>query len=182
MPVRKPEVVAEKSTEKKRKYSGLIDLDFLPKEYVDRIDDIFDSYFSLGMKSRVDRMDSDAPVFPMKISTLSSRELGDILGEYTAWFSYASDKHKYIVVASNFIDTRMQSIIDKELGSMVADKGNIEAKKSKARSSEDYVTLLAYHQKLDGVRVLLDKELNQFDKCIASLSREVSRREHNGGF
>ena len=29
---------------------------------------------------------------------------------------------------------------------------------------------------------LLDSELKSYDKCIASLSREVSRREFNGGF
>src|SRR5699024_4783773 len=115
MPVRKQDVAAEKSTEKNSKYADLVNLDFLPEEYVNRIDDIFDAYFSLGMKSRKDSIESGAPVFPQKVSSLSSRELGDVLGEYTAWYSYASDKHKYILVSTNFIETKMQSIIDQEL-------------------------------------------------------------------
>lgn len=164
------------------KYSSLINLDYLPEEYVKRIDDIFDAYFGLGMKSREDNIEESAPVFPTKVSTLSSMELGDTLAKYTAWFSYASDKHKYVIVATNFIENKMQSIIDENLGTMVSDKGNIEAKKAKARSSTEYVTLLAYFQKLDGLKTLLDREISQYDKCIASLSREVSRREHNAGY
>lgn len=172
-------------TEKKEqgKYNNLVDLSFLPDEYIRRIDGIFDSYFNLGMRQRTVGVDDDlAPIFPSKVSDLSSPELGDVLSKFTAWFSFASDKHKYILVANNHIEMEMQKILDRELGQLVADKGNIEAKKSKARSSTEYITLVSYHQKLIGLKTLLDRELANYDKCISSLSREVARRENNAGF
>ena len=165
------------------KYTDILDLTFLPRTMVERIDDIFDSYFGLGMKpSHMVMEKSHTPRFPSDMASLSSPELGNTLGEYTAWYSYASDKLKYIVVACNHIEGEMDRVVDKELGTMVADKGNIEAKKSKAKSSSDYITLVSYHQKLAGLKILLDSELKSYDKCIATLSREVSRREFNGGF
>lgn len=180
MPKRKNKEIVKKNL---GKYNDLVDLSFLPEEYIRRIDGIFDSYFGLGMKQRTAGVDDDlAPVFPSKISGLSSPELGDVLSKFTAWFSFASDKHKYILVAANHIETEMQKVLDNELGQLVADKGNIEAKKSKARSSVGYITLVAYHQKLSGLKTLLDQELLNYDKCISSLSREVSRRENNAGY
>ena len=184
MPVRSSNtrrVVEEKQSG--GKYPKLINLDFLPIEYVKRIDDIFDSYFNLGMKARTSGVDEDtAPMFPTKVSSLNSPELGDVLSKFTAWYSFASDKCKYVTVANNYIETEMQKILDRELGTMVSDKGNIEAKKSQARSSTEYITLISYHQKLIGLKTLLERELVNYDKCIASLSREVSRRENNAGF
>ena len=164
-------------------HGNLIDLDFLPREMVERIDDIFDSYFGLGMKPSNMVMEGKyTPRFPSEMASLSSPELGNTLGSYTAWFSYASDKLKYIVVACSHVEREMEKVIDSELGTMVADKGNIEAKKSKAKSSPDYISLISYHQKLAGLKILLDSELKSYDKCISTLSREVSRREYNGGF
>ena len=183
MPVRSGSSKNEQKVKMGSKHTNLVNLDFLPEEYIRRIDDIFDSYFNLGMKARVVGVDDDmAPVFPTKISSISSPELGDILAKFTAWFSYASDKHKYISVANNHIEVEMQKIIDNELGTMVSDKGNIDAKKSKAKSSPEYITLVSYHQKLIGIKKLLEGDLQNYDKCISSLSREVSRREANAGF
>jgi len=165
------------------KYKDILDLSFLPRQMIERIDDIFDSYFGLGMKKSNATMEGNyTPRFPADMASLTSPELGNTLGEYTAWFAYASDKLKYIVVACSHIEREMDRVIDGELGTMVADKGNIEAKKSKAKSSSDYITLVSYHQKLSGLKILLDSELKSYDKCISTLSREVSRREFNGGF
>lgn len=163
-------------------YSHLVDLSYLPENYIKRIDDIFDSFFGLGMKYRSDKMETSAPVFPNKVSTLSSIELGNVLSEYTAWASYGADKAKYVTVAYDFIETELQRIIDRGLGDMVADKGNIEAKKAKARASEEYQTMLHYLQKLRGLKTMLDMEVANYDKCVASLSREVARRSANAGF
>lgn len=178
MPVRKRREEVEENG-----YAELIDLSFLTREMVERIDDIFDGYFGLGMKrSNMIMEGAYTPNFPSDMASLTSPDLGNTLGEYTAWYSYASDKLKYIVVACNYIESEMEKVIDRELGTMVADKGNIEAKKSKAKSSPNFITFVSYHQKLSGMKILLESELKSYDKCIATLSREVSRREHNGGF
>lgn len=165
------------------KYNDLVDISFLPEPFIRRIDDIFDSYFNLGMKRRSGGIEEEsAPEFPSRVSDMSSPDLGNELSKFTAWFSYASDKHKYVLVANNHIELEMQKNLDFELGNLVADKGNIEAKKSKARSSPEYIMLVSYHQKLVGLKTLLDRELMNYDKCISSLSREVTRREHSGGY
>lgn len=160
-----------------------LNLNFLPREYVQRIDDIFEGFFNLGLPySQVDKDVLDAPTFPRNISSLSSSELGDILGEYTAWYSYISDKFKYIATASTYINGELQKAMDRVLGEMVTGGGNIDAKKAKARSSEEYQTINSYAVKLNGIRGMLEEDLANYDKCISSLSREVTRREHNGGF
>ncbi len=165
------------------KYAHIVDLDFLPREIIERVDDIFDSYFHLGMKEGGYKMKGEhSPQFVANVSSLTSPQLGDKLGEYTAWYSYASDKAKYVIVACNHVESEMERAMDREVGQQVQDKGNIDAKKAKARSSQEYMMLGSYHQKLVGLKIMLEKELQIYDKCIASLSREVSRREHNGGF
>tara|TARA_Y100000034_G_scaffold29728_1_gene36200 strand:+ start:69542 stop:70123 length:582 start_codon:yes stop_codon:yes gene_type:complete len=163
------------------KYADLVDISFLPRELVERIDDIFDSYFKLGMRRNPSSLE-EAPEFPDQVSSLTSPELGDVLGEYTAWFSFASDKNKYVGVAASFLESEMSRIMDEQLGEMVEDRGNIDAKKAKARSSDEYKSYLVYAQKLRGLKYMLESEVSRYDKCISSLSREVSRREHNAGF
>ena len=163
-------------------YNDLLDLSFLPREIVERVDDIFDSYFGLGMKPRTSRIESNLPDFPTEISSLSSPDVGDYLAEYTAWYAFAADKNKYVTTACNYLESEMQRIVDLEVGKQVLDKGNIEAKKAKARSSEEYMMYYSYLQKMTGLKTMLSQEIAMYDKCITSLSREVSRREHNAGF
>jgi len=175
--------VPEEKPEYKGNHVQLVNLSFLPEIHLKRIDDIFDSYFALGMRQRASGIDENtAPMFPSKVSTLNSPELGDTLAKFTAWYSFASDKHKYVLVANNHIEFEMQKLLDLELGRQTVDKGNIETKKSKARSAPDYISMVAYHQKLVGLKTLLDRELANYDKCMSSLSREIARREMNGGF
>lgn len=165
------------------KYSKIINLDFLPQEYIRRIDEIFDSYYGLGMRPSNTALEGQySPKFPTDVATLSSPELGNKLAEYTAWYSYGADKFKYVLVACTHIESEMAKVMDRVVGGMVEGKGNIDAKKAKARSSDEYILLISYHQKIEGLKILLDNELKNYDKCIQSLSREVSRRENNAGF
>lgn len=165
------------------KYTKYIDLSYLPDNIVRRIDEIFDSYYKMGMKPNLMAIKGDsAPRFPSKVSSISSPDLGDIYGEFSAWHSFTSDKFKYVLVACNHIESEMAMAIDMEVGNMVSDKGNIEAKKAKARSSEKYMMLTSYHQKLMGLKIMLSTELSSYLQSITSLSREMSRREVNAGF
>lgn len=166
----------------KSKHSDIIDLD-LPENHIKRIDNIFDTYFGLGMRKRTDTMEGNStPIFPTKIASMQSTELGNTLSHYSAWASYTSDKAKYVTVACNYMEQEIQSIVDRALGDQVGDKGNIEAKKAKARASVEYQSMLGYVQKLKGLKTMLDMEVNSLNSSIQSLSREVSRREMNGGF
>lgn len=183
MPSRRtrPTVAVEESPNEK--YNRLVDLSYLPDAYTSKINNIFDSYFSLGMRSNNWESVEDSPKqFPNKLSTLTSPSLGDELGRYTAWYAFASDKLKYIAVAHNYIEQELQKELEITLGGMVADKGNIETKKAKAKSSDSYKLIYSYIQKLKGIKTLLEMELDNYDRCISTLSREVSRREHSGGF
>ena len=165
------------------KYDKLVDLSDLPEHYRDRITKIFDGFFSLGMKqSYWESVADSSPMFPNNLSTLSSPQLGDVLGQYTAWYAFAGDKLKYIAVAHNYIEQELASTLEAELGTMVESKGNIEAKKAKAKSTDQYKLIYSYIQKLKGMKTLLETEMATYDKCISTLSREVTRREHNAGF
>lgn len=175
--------VEKKSAPKESLPSIPVDLDFLPDHYIKRIGDIFDMYLGLGMKYSAMQLEDDAtPSFPNKVSSLSSPELGDVLGRYTSWYSYTMDKHKYISVALNFLEEELTKESNDYLGDNVASKGNIEAKKADARRQDGYLAILEYAQKLRGLKIMLDGELSNYDRCISTLSREVSRRENSGGF
>ena len=183
MPVRSKEKVEVKKKKTEAVIETPVDLSFLPEEYLSRINEILDAYLGLGMKySNMEMVDDNTPSFPNSMSSLSSPELGDVLGKYTSWYSFAIDKSKYIAVALNFIEEELKDALDDELGGLVKEKGNIEAKKSAARATTSYRTILQYAQRLRGMKIMLDSELDNYDKCISTLSREVSRREHSGGF
>lgn len=178
MPVRKE----DQQTPKNQTVTS-VDLTYLPEHYQLRINEIFDSYFGLGMRnSSRTSVDEYTPDFPNKLSALSSPQLGDMLGSYTAWYSFAIDKSKYVTVALNYVEQELAKELENELGKMVSDKGNIEAKKAKAKSMPSYMTVYSYTQKLRGLKTLLEMELTNFDRCIQTLSREISRREVNAGF
>ena len=155
MPVRKGKKRTEKSGSSVKKPVNPtedvikdLNLTFLPREYVERIDDIFDGFFNLGMPySQVQRDIIDAPTFPRNMSSLSSGQLGDRLGEYTAWYSYISDRFKYIATATTYMEGELQKVQDRALGELITGGGNIETKKAKARSSEEYLTLQSYTAK-----------------------------------
>ena len=175
MPKRNDDTVKENHND------DLVDLNFLPQEYIDRINEMFDAYFNLGMKRRTDSMEVSIPIFPNKVTTLSSPELGDLHSQYRAWYSYAADKQKYVLVATDYVKKELQKALDAELGLLVMEKGNIEAKKAHARSSSNYQLIAGYASKLDGILTLLDREIDSYDRSISSLSREITRREHNFG-
>ena len=163
--------------------NNFVNLSFLPDKYVKRIQEIFDGYFSLGMKpSYWQYVDEATPKFPNAVSSLTSGELGDTMGSYTAWYAFTSDKKKYVAVACNYMERELTKAQDATLGELVAEKGNIEAKKAQARNHPDYLSLLSYTQRLQGILTMLDAELDSYDKCIFTLSREINRREGNGGF
>lgn len=162
-----------------------IDLEFLPQTVQNKIQTIFNNYLGLGIvkHSMADGYREEIPVFPNKISSLSSPDLGDLQSNYSAWYGYAADKLKYLKVAKNVVEIEADKIVDSVLGSMpLTEKGNIELKKSKAKNDPEYVAVLEYKQIIDGMVTMVESDVQRLDKQLASISREISRRESSGGF
>lgn len=155
---------------------------FLPDHIIKKVDDIFLTYFGLGMvKATFFNLQHEISQFPTKISSLSHTQLGDIHGEYSAWLSYSSDKLKYIAVCNNVVQNEIDKVYQANL-SHQSGSGNIEVKKAVAKSEPNYLSLLEYKSKIETLTEMLQNECNRLERCVASLSREISRREANAGY
>lgn len=162
------------------RHKKYVDLTFLPEEYLAQVNDIFDRYFSLGMSRKIPSIPEGEPSFPNKFSTLTSQEVGDQLAEATGWLSFTIGKLKYISVACSVIQNEMDKIVNGELST--AKGGNLDQRKAMAKSNTAYLSVLQYKVKLDGIKIMLDNEYNSFDRKVAAISREISRRESNAGY
>ena len=175
MPIRKEE--------NKDSYRDLGDFSFLNQEYVDKIHDIFDTYFAIGIaRNKKPISSSMPPTFPSGVSSLSSSELGNIHGEFAAWHGFIADRLKYYTVAMNVVREEVEKAFNDELAEMVSQKGNIKAKEAFAKNSDEYVALKGYLLKISATQGMLSDDLKSYDKSIAVLSREISRREANAGY
>ena len=164
-------------------YKDLADFSYLKDEYVQRIHDIFNTYFHLGIKRNPAAYASKSPPsFPNDISSLSSSALGNVYGEFTAWYGFIADRFKYYTVAKNVMRAEVDKSVNAELANLVLSKGNIKTKEAVAKTSEEYITLKVYLLKIESVVEMLGNDLSSYDKSIATLSREIARREANGGF
>lgn len=153
-----------------------INLDFLPDELRDKVFRTFDRYFGMNLLPQKPYEDEELPAFPNSMATLTSDEVGDYLGRFTAWYAFTADKKKYLAVAYNVVQNELDITYRKSLATMTT-KANLEIKKAEARSTEDYLIIEEYAQEVSNLMDMLDIELNKLDKSIATLSREVSRRE-----
>jgi hypothetical protein len=186
MPKREDEEEIEYGPEKQyeEQETTSIDLSYLPEELQKKITTIFDRYFAFGfVKYRKEDIDGDdvAP-FPNKISGLTSPALGDLQSQYSGWHGFTLDKLKYVAVARTVLDAELQKTLDAHLGSMVADKGNLDLKTAKAKSEPDYVAILSYKIELDGLYSMVKTEADRYEKQLSTISREISRRESNAGY
>lgn len=173
----------DQQTEYEVKYGDTlkaINLDFLPDELRKKIYRTFDRYFGFGLLSQVAYKGEKLPSFPNSVATLDSDEVGDYLGKFTAWYAFTADKKKYLVVALNVVENELDIIFRQELATMTT-KANLEIKKAAARVTEDYLIVEEYVQEVANLMDMLDIELSKLDKTIASLSREISRRERTPG-
>lgn len=159
-----------------------VDLDFLPEYLRNKIYATFDRYFAFGLLPQKSYTieDDGIPAFPNNMAVLDSDEIGNILGEYTAWYAMTADKKKYLAVAYNVVNAELETTFRKALATMTA-KVNLEVKKADARSSEDYLVVEEYLQMVSNLMDMLDIELSKLDKSISTLSREISRRERFSG-
>jgi len=159
----------------------VVELEFLPNKLRDRVYRTFDRYFALNLLPQQPYMDEELPAFPNSMATLQSDEIGDYLGRFTAWYAYTADKKKYLSVALNVVSNELDIVYRQSLATMTA-KANLEIKKAEARSTDEYLLIEEYVQEVGNLMDMLDIELNKLDKSIATLSREVSRRERASGY
>jgi hypothetical protein len=159
---------------------GAVNLEFLPDEMRDKVYRTFDRYFSLGLLPQRPYVDEELPAFPNAMATLQSDEVGDYLGRFTAWYTYTADKKKYLAVAYNVVSNELDIIYRTSLATMTT-KANLEIKKAEARTGTDYLVVEEYLQEVSNLMDMIDIELSKLDKAVATLSREISRRERTSG-
>lgn len=177
MPVRSPSKKYEVSSKETKE---VVDIDFLPENIKDKVYEAFDRYFGFGLLHQLTCESEELPAFPNSAASLDSDEIGNYLGEFTAWYVFTADKKKYMGVAANVLEREMDLVYRKSLSTMTT-KANLEIKKCEAKSTTEYLELEEYSMMVENIVYMLDIELQKLDKAIASLSREVSRRERYSG-
>ena len=174
---------SDKERSDKEKFMDTIS--FLPQKYAEKVENIFNSYFSLVMpKVYKITEDNSVPTFPNKVSTLSSQELGDYHSNLAAWLSYTSDKLKYLKVAHLVVSNEPTKIKNAYIATNPP-KRNERTKEmidAEAKTSVDYEAVEVYAIKLDGISLMLEQEYLKYEKSVSSLSREIARREVTAGF
>jgi hypothetical protein len=161
----------------------MVDITYLPNLVQEKIRKIFDRYFEFGIIKYTKEPDrGEHPAFPNKISSLSSPDLGDLQGFYAAWYGFTLDKLKYMTVCKTVIDGEVSKILDEELSHLLTEKGNVDLKESKAKTAAAYVGMVGYKIEIDALQGMLKQESTRYENQLATISREISRREHNAGF
>lgn len=152
-----------------------VDLTFLPQEFQNKINEVFDLYFGLsGLKCSKPQESSKA--FPNKISSLDSNQIANIHANYTAWLGYMQDRLKYVTVAYGVIEKEVKEVYNTEY---LNSKGsNKEKREAEAKTSESYKALSNYRMKVEGVKIMFDQQVSLLDKQLMSLARELRRREN----
>ncbi len=161
----------------------VLELSFLPENLQKKIEQIFDSYFGFGYKSKIQTIDEETvPHFPNQISSLDSGQIGDIQSKFTAWYAYSLEKLRYVAVAASVVEGEIEDALNRAIVDQIGSKATVEEKKSKAKTAPEYVALLSYKSRLTNLKDMLDSSAKSYDKSIATISREISRREKSMEF
>lgn len=164
-----------------------VDLTFLPEDLMEEINRIFQNYFKLGIPKISQKIDEGSvPNFPNNISSLNSDEVGNEQAKFTAWYNYVIERFRYVSVACSVMEKAAQEELDASKIRVAQEKRDwkptVEEKLSLARQDPSYIAIVKYKIRLDGMKDMLDNDLKKLDKSIASLSRDISRRERIAGW
>lgn len=162
---------------KRKDPDEVLDLEFLPKKMQSKIKEIFDRYFQLDLKTLDVAKVPDARM-PSDIAALNTTELGNLQSKMALLYEYINDKMKYAAVACTVIDDEVQFALDQATIGQIGEKGNVDEKKAQARLDPIYIEMRDYARQIHGLKEMLKTKANSLDKDLATLSREISRREH----
>jgi hypothetical protein len=165
-------------------YIAEVDLSFIPEKYKQRVAEIYDQYFNLALPYEMHQNIEGykTPNMPESLASLTSQSLGDLHGLYSAWYSFLSGRKKYLLLVKNAVERDRELAYSRTLAGLATAKGNIDTRRAAARTDDEVVMLDSYCEKIDGMCSMLDIDLSNYEKQIAVLSREMSRRSSNAGF
>lgn len=170
------------SKSKNKKSTQEYGIEFLPDHIQTEIHKVFDNYFGLEIPKDFNRPVEASINFPKGVSSLDLNQVRDYHGEFEAWLGFIRNKVKFIKAAMIVVSNEREDAYNDELGKLLLEKGNIEAKKAQARSGESYKVLNKYYSKLQGLYEILEKDEQKYEAHTMSLRAELKSREINNTF
>lgn len=162
-----------------------IDISFLPEDISAKVQDIFDQYFKLGLPKRGQVGLESTPEFPKELAALSSQDLGNLFGQYSACQTQVSEKLKYITavkaVVSKEADIKLKEVMYGEYDAFPKN-ASLTLRRDSARLDPGYQVLERYLNRIEVIHEMLNQEFENYRRETTVLSREISRRENNAGF
>ena len=123
---------------------------------------------------KLEKPSESLPTMPKTITHMSSEKLGDIHAHYSAWREYTED----LLNDSMAELLTKQEVYDYERDKkylLISGKNNTE-RDAKINTDERLRELSVPLSEADLYHELLLKKLESFNNCLATISREISRR------
>lgn len=118
--------------------------------------------------------EKSTPTMVLKISELTSDELGDMISRYSAWREYTEDKLIAITAMKASITEQYKMIYNKAY--IEADGRTISDKKILAETNDDVIKINKQLTEISQYEELFSGKMDSLSNAISTLSRELTRR------
>lgn len=116
----------------------------------------------------------DRPILPPRLSDCAWHELQDLLGQFTAWYGYASEMLSKMIGQRNAVEEQLKyawSRIRKTKSGTVSDKDDA------TRTDRRYIRVQAAYRKCDSVVRILDSIVDGLKREIDTISRNATMKD-----
>lgn len=114
------------------------------------------------------------PTMPIRMTDLSSEELGNIMSRYSAWREFTEDRHCEACAVYSQVKSEYDLQISKEM--LLYKDVTVSEKKARARTSQNTEGLAKKLYEAEIYMTLLASKLESFTNVLNILSRELTRR------
>lgn len=114
------------------------------------------------------------PTMPLRITGLTSDELGDLLSRYSAWREFTEDRH--LEALADYVRIKGDYDIETAKMMVVSSSDTIALKKAESLSNPQVQSLWKKVLEAEIYKDLLGNRLESFSNALSMLSRELTRR------
>lgn len=119
-----------------------------------------------------------APEMPADISKIAGDDLGELFGQFSAWSAYLEEAVSLADIESEEKSAYLEHVQAKV---RLTKSGTVQDKNAKALNSEEYIFHEMEAYKAVAKAKLLKARMRGYDKFVAALSREITRRSEGRG-
>lgn len=142
--------------------------------------DVIQKLESLGLN--IEKPTMEVGHLPADITTLSSEQLGEKFTVLTAWADYAASQLAVAQIEERAVQRKLDllenTLLVTKLGSATKTE-RVTLVKAQIATNPDVVALAQEHEEKYAYRKLVEVMLNNYERDIALISRELTRRSND---